>query len=482
MASDYRAYDRSYDREDDRSSFYYDRERDRDDDRPRRHKSTRTRPRERGEPEYVEETTFVERGKGPPPKDLMIPPREREDSIEEVTREFPPPSRSVRGYREDYDDAPPRRSRSAYGSRRSTYEEDDYDDYAGGAAGGAAAGYAAGRRGGKGRDRRSRRDRDGYYSDDYERYSERDESRSRSPRRHERKKSGIEEALEGLGLGGIAGTIMGKARSSSRPGSRRGRDSSDDDSRGGSRAGSKSRGDKKQRQWAQAAQAAIVAGAVEAFRARNDPGPWTGEKGRRIATAAIASGGIDRIADRNPDKKSKIHLAEAVLGGLAANRLANGPHHRSDSRGRSESAGGGLRSRSRSIIDRFRSKSRGRSARGSDDGSPDRHRSQSRGGVGGGLKGLAAGGALAAAGKAIYDRVRSKSRGPGDRKRSTSRSGSDDSYGRSASRSRSRSRGRRDVGKCALFSRSCVLRAWTSVANAKCSTRISHGPERTRSR
>lgn len=438
--SDYRAYDREDDRRE-RGSYYYD---DREEDpRPRRHKSTRTRPRERGEPDFVEETTFVERGKGRPPTDLIPHPREREDSIEEIPRDFPPPSsKSIRGYRDERDylddrGPPPRRARSAY-SRRDSYD-DDYDDYAGPAAG-AAAGYAAGRASRRGRDRgggRHRRDRssDGYYSDDYERYSE--HRGSRSPPRHERKKSGIEGALEGLGLGGIAGALTGKAaaggsRSRSRHGGGRSRSRSD------SRSRTRTKGEKQQRQWAQAAQAAIVAGAVEAFRTRNEPGPWTGEKGRRIATAAIGAGGIDRIADRNPDKKSKMHLAEAVIGGLAANRLANGPRDKGnyDERGRSRSRST-FRSRSRSIIDRFRSKSRGRSV--DPDGSPDRHRSKSRGGA---LGGLAAGGALAAAGKAIYDRVRSKSRGADkNRRRSLSRSDSEEGYGRS------RNHDRRDVGK-----------------------------------
>jgi hypothetical protein len=95
------------------------------------------------------------------------------------------------------------------------------------------------------------------------------------------------------------------------------------------------RGDPKkgqtQRQWAQAAQAAVATGAVEAFGSRKEPGRWTGERGKRIATAAIGAGGIDKFLDRSPDEKSKLHLAEAVVVGLAANRLANGP--RSKSRG-----------------------------------------------------------------------------------------------------------------------------------------------------
>ena len=402
-----------------------------DDDRreePRRYKSTRTRPRGRDDPDYIEETTYVEKGKGPPPRDLVYRPREREDSIEEVPRDFPPPSRGVRSYRDDddYDDQPPRRRRARSQAGRSGY--DDYEDDYGPAAAGAAGGYALSRRrSGRDRDRADRRrERDGYYSDEYERYDRYSDSGSRSPRRgKDKRKSGIESTLEGLGLGGVVGALTGKSRSKSR-------------SRAGSRESSRSRSrgpkeGRSERQWAQAAQAAIVAGAVEAFRARNEPGGWSGAKGKRVATAAIGAGGIDKLVTGkgDPENKSKRHLVEAVLGGLAANRLANGPVDKdADGRGRSRS-----RSRSRSVFDRFRSKSRGRSRSSEDSREGGRARSKSRLG---GVEKLAAGGALAAAGKAIYDRVRSKSRGAKDRRRSPSNS-SEDSYVPSRSR-------RRDVG------------------------------------
>ncbi|TKA68938.1 hypothetical protein B0A49_05345 [Cryomyces minteri] len=381
------------------------------DDGPRRQRTHRTRPRERGDPEYVQETTYIERGHGAPPRDLVYRPRE--DSVEDIPREFPPAEAAHRRTRqyENYD--PPRRRAKSVG-RGSYYGDDDrYPDYAG-PAGGAAAGYAAGRARNGRRDRR-RDDRDDYYSDD-----------GRSPRRRERKKSGVGEVLEGLGLGGIVGGLVGGSRSKSRD---RDRDRGDRGHRRGgrydddSRSRSRDRGGKSERKWAQAAQAAIVAGAIEAFRSRNEPGPWTGEKGRRIATAALGAGGIDGLVDHDPDKKSKRHLAEAVIGGLAANHFANGPREKDR-----DMDGDGSRSRSRS-----------RSAFGG--------RSQSRGGAegdGGGagaLKGLAAGGALAAAGKAIYDRVRSKSR----RRRSPSAS-SEDSYAPPSRRGRYNDRRSRDGG------------------------------------
>lgn len=128
----------------------------------------------------------------------------------------------------------------------------------------------------------------------------------------------------------------------------------------------------------QAAKAAVLAGAAEAFRSRKEPGGWAGDKGKRVLTAAIGAGGIDGLVSGNdPDKKSGRHTAEAVIGGLVGNRMLNGARDKS-----------GDRSRSRS-----RARSRG-------------------GGGGGGLEGLAAGGLAAAAGKAFLDyRNRSKSRG-----------------------------------------------------------------------
>jgi hypothetical protein len=163
-----------------------------------------------------------------------------------------------------------------------------------------------------------------------------------------------------------------------------------------------------------------VAGAAEAIRARKDPGEWTGAKGRRVLTAAISAGGVDGLIDRDPNKHEGRHVVESVLAGLATNHLVNG------------------------------SRSKSRSGRGS------RGRSQSRGGGGGGgIKSIASAGILAAAGKQIYDRVRSKSRG---RDRSSSRSsrdsdrdsrsrgGGDDSKKRSSSVSRYLNKGLAALG------------------------------------
>ncbi|KAK2627708.1 hypothetical protein QTJ16_002354 [Diplocarpon rosae] len=49
-------------------------------------------------------------------------------------------------------------------------------------------------------------------------------------------------------------------------------------------------------QFQAAAKAALLAGATEAFRVRNVPGSWGGEKAKRILTAAIGAGGVAAAA------------------------------------------------------------------------------------------------------------------------------------------------------------------------------------------
>lgn len=143
----------------------------------------------------------------------------------------------------------------------------------------------------------------------------------------------------------------------------------------------------------QALKAAVIAGATVAMQSRNDPGGWTGEKGKRVLTAAISAGGINELVSKDPNKKGTRHTLEAVAGGLLSNKLLNGPRDKSRSRSR---------------------------PRGGDDR--------------GGLKSLATGGfAAAAAGKALLDRARSKSRG----RRSSS--SSSDSRGPRRNKKRSKS-------------------------------------------
>ncbi len=180
-----------------------------------------------------------------------------------------------------------------------------------------------------------------------------------------------EQALAALGLGGIAAAATGKQSDHSRSHRRRDRSSSSSQSRS-KRGGGKSRG---KEEIAQALKAAVTAGAAEAFRSRNQPGGWGGDKGKRVLTAAISAGGVDKLIDRDPTKHGTRNVIGSALAGLATTRLVNGS--------------------------RSRSRSRGRNGRG-------RARSESRGG---GMKELAGAGLITAAGKSLYDKVRSKSRG-----------------------------------------------------------------------
>lgn len=116
----------------------------------------------------------------------------------------------------------------------------------------------------------------------------------------------------------------------------------------------------------------MTAGAVEAFKQRKEPGEWTGKKGKRVLTAAVTAGGTDGLVDKDPSKHGTRHVVESTLAGLAASHFM----------------GGGSRSRSR----------------GRDSG-------RSSGG-GSGLKNLAASGAIAAAGKEIFDRYSKSRSGP----------------------------------------------------------------------
>jgi hypothetical protein len=218
------------------------------------------------------------------------------------------------------------------------------------------------------------RGRDG----DMAEYYASDEETVKPKRSKSRRKSIVEGAL---GLAGLGAAAKASSRDRDRDDRHRSRRGS------GSSYGSRSRGRSPEgaAKFQQAAKAALLAGATEAFRVRNEPGGWGGDKGKRILTAAIGAGGIDAAADRDPDHKSKRHILEAVVGGLAGNRLINGSRKEVDDDGRSIRSG--------------------------------RSRSRSRGAGGGaGLAALATAGIGALAGKKMLDRSRSRSRG-GDRRR-----------------------------------------------------------------
>ncbi|KAL4905858.1 hypothetical protein BDW74DRAFT_152170 [Aspergillus multicolor] len=264
----------------------------------------------------------------------------------------------------DYRDSRPSR-KSRYKAHSADYYDDPYDDY----------------------EPRSRRSRHYDERRGREKYAY-SPSSSRSPPR--RKRSLSERALGALGLGaGTGAAAAGSKYRDSDRGRSRGRHH-----RSYSYSPSPSRGshrhrEKSEARIAQAVKAALTAGAVEAFRARKEPGDWSGAKGKRVLTAALAAGGTDGLVDRNPDKHSKRHILESTLAGLATNHVVNGSRSRSRSR----------RHRDRS---RSRSRSKGRSK----------------------TKDAAIAGILAAAGKEAYDRYQKSH----SRSRPRHRSDSRDSY------------------------------------------------------
>jgi hypothetical protein len=143
-------------------------------------------------------------------------------------------------------------------------------------------------------------------------YSSEEEEKPKKSRR----KSIVDQALALTGLGAAAKAVGGSH-------SRRGSDESRDTrSRGGGKS-ERGKSPEGAAKYQQAAKAALLAGATEAFRVRNEPGGLAGNS-KRILTAAIGAGGIDAAADRDPEKHSKRHILEAVVGGLAANYAVNG--------------------------------------------------------------------------------------------------------------------------------------------------------------
>ncbi|KAI1075682.1 hypothetical protein F5B20DRAFT_558996 [Whalleya microplaca] len=69
----------------------------------------------------------------------------------------------------------------------------------------------------------------------------------------------------------------------------------------------------------QAAGAAVAAGLVEAWRARYDR-----DRTVRVATAAIGAAATDAFIAKDGDRKTKRHVVESVIAGLAENRVLNG--------------------------------------------------------------------------------------------------------------------------------------------------------------
>ncbi|KAI9734178.1 MAG: hypothetical protein M1818_006615 [Claussenomyces sp. TS43310] len=250
-------------------------------------------------------------------------------------------------------------------------------------------------------------------------YSSGEETERKKP---SRRKSLVDSALALAGVGAAAKAVGHGDDRSDRRSRRYDSDDEYDDRRTSGRKSRRGSGERSRRgspegaaKFQQAAKAALLAGATEAFRVRKEPGSWSGAKGKRILTAAIGASAIDAAADRNPDKHSKRHVLEAVIGGLAGNHLVNGSRKEIDVDEDGRSVSGRSRSRARS-------------------------RSRGPGGSGGGagLAALATAGIGALAGKKLLDRSRSRSRAGGDDRRRRY-SSSDDGRRGPGKRSRSKS-------------------------------------------
>ncbi|OJD20123.1 hypothetical protein ACJ73_08545 [Blastomyces percursus] len=334
------------------------------------------------------------------PADLVRPDETEDSQVEEIHREFPPGSYAG-GNGANYGYG--RSGHSAIYAKRRTDDPSVRRTHSVGGHGRDRHGYRHGyyhgrdedyrRSRGHGHGNRRERDRDHNARRPYSRSP----SRTPSPRPR-RRKSLSEQALAAFGLGGAT-----DSHSSRRHGSNRYYYNSDYDhsrshrrrrrhSRSRSRSRTRSRDrDDKQKELTRTLKAVLTAGAAEAYRARKEPGGWTGEKGKRVLTAAIGAGGVNKLIDGPSDKHSKRHLIESTLAGLATNRVVNGPRSRSRSRGRARSEGPGkkelasaglLAAAGKAAYDHYRSKSRDRDARSGysseDESSPDRSR-RSRG-------------------------------------------------------------------------------------------------------
>ncbi|KAI1099557.1 hypothetical protein F4804DRAFT_78781 [Jackrogersella minutella] len=77
--------------------------------------------------------------------------------------------------------------------------------------------------------------------------------------------------------------------------------------------------------WQMAARAALEAGGLTAFRLRKDPGSWTGEKGAKVATAALGAAAIDAFIDKDPRRAKSSGgvkgFAENTISSLIASKL-----------------------------------------------------------------------------------------------------------------------------------------------------------------
>ncbi|CAK7235958.1 hypothetical protein SBRCBS47491_009473 [Sporothrix bragantina] len=170
-----------------------------------------------------------------------------------------------------------------------------------------------------------------------------DDESDEDPREKKGNKNFLESALAAAGLGGAVSALTGKSSHDDKHSDSRSHDSR---SRAGSPSGGKSKVANKVQK---AAMASLIAGATEAFRVAKEPGSWKGEKAKRVLTVAAGAATVDAAQD---EKHGKLGIAESVIGGLLGNRLVNGSRRnieedkrtgrsRSRSRARSDGGGGG---------------------------------------------------------------------------------------------------------------------------------------------
>ncbi|KAI0157947.1 hypothetical protein GGR52DRAFT_181692 [Hypoxylon sp. FL1284] len=76
--------------------------------------------------------------------------------------------------------------------------------------------------------------------------------------------------------------------------------------------------------WQMAARAALEAGGLAAFRLRKEPGSWTGEKGAKVATAALGAAALDALIDKDPRRAKTSGMkgfAENTISSMIATKL-----------------------------------------------------------------------------------------------------------------------------------------------------------------
>jgi hypothetical protein len=86
--------------------------------------------------------------------------------------------------------------------------------------------------------------------------------------------------------------------------------------------------------WQAAATAAFQAGAAAAMNSRSQPGAWTGQKGAKVATAALGAAAMDALAGKKKTggedksrgggggrRKSGVENIGGALGGLLVDQL-----------------------------------------------------------------------------------------------------------------------------------------------------------------